>query len=154
MKLIDALLGEHAMLYALFDSVESLAGQATTMSEVQGLASLLNTQVSTHSKLEEELLDPALEPHMGVDGPLAMMNEEHRGIRRALNRIERAKDVKSGVDYIHAAINLVRDHFKKEEVVLFNITQQILSDAEQTELGRRWARARGVDISQAHETND
>lgn len=147
MKLIDALLGEHAMLYALFDSVESLAGQATTMNEVQALASLLSTQVITHSKLEEELLDPALEPHMGVDGPLAMMNEEHRGIRRAFNQIERAKDVKSGVDRIHTAISLVRDHFKKEEVVLFNITQQILSDDEQTTLGRRWAEARGVEIS-------
>jgi len=147
MKLIDALLGEHAMLYALFDSVESLAAQATTMDEVQGLASLLSAQVSSHSQLEEELLDPALEPHMGVDGPLAMMNEEHRGIRRAFEQIERAKDVKSGVERIHAAINLVRDHFKKEEVVLFNITQQILSDEEQMILGMKWARARGVDIS-------
>lgn len=147
MKLIDALFGEHAMLYALFDSVESLAGQATQMNEVQALASLLSTQVSTHSKLEEELLDPALESHMGVDGPLAMMNEEHQGIRCAFKQIERAKDVKSGVDRIHTAISLVRDHFKKEEVVLFNIAQQILSDDEQTTLGRRWAEARGVEIS-------
>ena len=114
MKLIDALLGEHAMLYALFDNVESLAGQATTMSQVQGLATVLSALVSTHSKLEEELLDPALEPHMGIDGPLATMNEEHRGIRRAFKQIEGAQDVKSGIDRIHTALNLIRDHFKKE----------------------------------------
>lgn len=147
MKLIDALLGEHAMLYALFDSVESLAAQATTMHQIQGLASLLNTQVSTHSKLEEELLDPALEPHMGVDGPLAMMNAEHRDIRRAFKQTERARDVKGSIDCLHTALNLVRDHFKKEEVVLFNITQQILSDEEQIALGKIWAKARGVEIS-------
>jgi hemerythrin-like domain-containing protein len=147
MKLIDALLGEHAMLYTLLDSVESLAAQATTMTQIQGLTTLLSTLVSTHSKLEEELLDPALEPHMGVDGPLAMMNAEHRGIRRGFKQIEAAKDVTSAIENIGAVLDLVRDHFKKEEVVLFTITQQILSDEEQIALGRRWARARGVDIN-------
>lgn len=146
-KLTDALLGEHGVFYALFDQIEAAAAGATSVTRVQEATVVLRAVVRSHANLEEELLFPVLEPLMGADGPLAVMRAEHDEIGRALQRIEDMRDPDDASASVSRALNLVRNHFQKEEVVLFNVARQVLDDETQIRLGRAWAEARGVTIA-------
>jgi hemerythrin-like domain-containing protein len=147
LRLTDALLGEHAVLYALFDQIEAVAVATTNLEWVQQATVVLGTVVHSHATLEEELLFPALEPHLGIDGPLAVMRAEHEEFTRALTRIENISDVQEGADCLARALDLLRTHFQKEEGVLFSLARQMLDDEAQIRLGKAWAEARHVTIA-------
>ena len=143
----DALLGEHGVFYALFDQIETVASTAANVAQIQSTAAVLNAVLLSHANLEEALLFPALESHMGKSGPLAVMRDEHDQIELALKQIEDVQEVDEGVGCVARALNLARDHFQKEESVLFSMARQLLDDEAQTRLGEAWAEARRVTIA-------
>ncbi len=147
MKLIDALLGEHGLFYALFDQVETVASTAASVAEIRAATAVLRAVLRSHADLEEALLFPALETHMGKNGPLAVMRDEHDQIKLALQQIEEVQEVDEGVGCLVRALSLARDHFQKEESVLFSMARQLLDDEAQTQLGEAWAETRGVTIA-------
>jgi hemerythrin-like domain-containing protein len=145
--LTDALLGEHGVLYAHFDRIEAVTAAATSLNQIQEATMLLSAVVRSHANLEEELLFPALEAHMGPAGPLAVMRTEHDEIEHAFGQIEAARNLDDGVDRVARALSIVRNHFQKEEEVLFSIARQILDEETQVRLGQAWAEARRVTIA-------
>ncbi len=146
MKLTDALLGEHATFYALFDEIEAMASVAGGLPQIQSATTVLNAVVVAHARIEEELLFPALEERLGPEGPLAVMRHEHTEIDRLLEEIENAEDPADAANRIQQALAFARAHFKKEEVVLFQLTRQVLDDETLTRLGQEWADARQVTL--------
>jgi hemerythrin-like domain-containing protein len=146
-KLTDALLGEHGVFYAFFDQIEAVTATATSVVQIREATVALSAVVLSHANLEEELLFPALETHMGTTGPLAVMRAEHDEIEHALQQIEEAQDLDDGADCVARALSIVRDHFQKEEEVLFSIARQTLDDETQIQLGKAWAEARRVSIA-------
>jgi iron-sulfur cluster repair protein YtfE (RIC family) len=146
-KLTDALLGEHGVFYAFFDRIEAVAAAATNLAQIQGATSVLGAVVQSHAKLEEELLFPALETHMGPAGPLAVMRAEHEGIEDAMRQIQEARELDEGAVLVGRALSIVRSHFQKEEEVLFSMARQMLDEETQIRLGKAWAEARRVTIA-------
>ncbi len=146
-KLTDALLGEHGVIYALFDQIEAVTATATSVAQIQEAMVVLSAVVLSHANLEEELLFPALETHMGTTGPLAVMRTEHDEIEHALRQIEEVGDLDDGADCVARALSIVRNHFQKEEEVLFSIARQTLDEETQIRLGKAWAEARRVTIA-------
>ena len=65
MNILDALLGEHGVLYAEIDYLEGAHPEATTVAAVQASLALLAAGVQSHSRLEDELLFVSLERHLG-----------------------------------------------------------------------------------------
>ncbi len=147
MKLTDALLGEHGVFYAFFDQIEAVTATATSVVQIREATVALAAVVLSHANLEEELLLPALEAHMGTIGPLAVMRAEHDEIENALRQIEEAQDLDDGADCVARALRVLRDHFQKEEEVLFSIARQTLDEETQIRLGKAWAKARRVTIA-------
>ncbi len=147
MKLTDALLGEHGVFYALFDQIEAVTATATSVVQIQQATVALSAVVLSHANLEEELLFPALETHLGTTGPLAVMRTEHDDIKHALRQIEEAQDFDDGANCVARALSILRDHFQKEEEVLFSIARQTLDEETQIRLGKAWAEARRVTIA-------
>ncbi len=147
MKLTDALLGEHGVFYALFDQIETAATAAASVTRVQEITMVLRAVLLSHANLEEDLLFPALEPFMGAEGPLAVMRAEHNEIEQALQQIEDTTDADDAIDSVTQALDFVRDHFRKEEEVLFSAARQMLDDETQIRLGKAWAEARRVTIA-------
>ena len=147
MKLTDALLGEHGVFYALFDQIETAATAAASVTRVQEITMVLRAVLLSHANLEEDLLFPALEPFMGAEGPLAVMRAEHNEIEQVLQQIEDTTDPDAVIDCLTLALDLVRDHFRKEEGVLFSAGGQMLDDETQIRLGKAWAKARGVTVA-------
>ncbi len=144
MKLTDALLGEHGVFYALFDQIESMAATTDAVSRIQGAMALLKALIMSHANIEEELLFPALEVHIGGQGPLEEMSRQHGQIEDALDGIMDARNIEEAADWVHRALTVARDHFNKEEVVLFAMARHLLDEATLNGLGEQWAVKRRV----------
>lgn len=144
MQITQALLGEHGVLYALFEYVEKDLAGMETLAEVQGAGAALTATLGSHARIENEILFPSLEPQLGPGGPIPVMREEHDEIEGALEDIANAASRDAAVSQLRYALQLAREHFAKEEQVLFAMAQEMLDGAELERMGAMWAEARKV----------
>lgn len=146
MKLTDALLGEHAVIYELFDFVRDTITKSDDLTVLRSAITVLERLLVSHAQIEEDLLFPALDPHLGEMGPLTVMRAEHREIHDLLEAVGRAGDVEAVKSIISRLLNVAREHFHKEEQVLFAMARQFLNEEDLTNLGDEWAASRNVII--------
>lgn len=146
MKITDALLGEHALLYALFDHVRDTARDSDDMRDLQAAVTAVEKLLVPHAQIEEDLLFPELEAHLGQMGPLAVMRADHREVDTLIEAAKQATEVAAIKSLIGRLVDLAHTHFQKEERVLFAMAGQCLDEATLTELGDRWAAIRKVTI--------
>ncbi len=146
MKITDALRGEHAVMYELFEYVRETADKSDDIQEIHGAVAALERTLVSHARIEEKLLFPSLEPHLGQAGPLAVMRSEHDGLEDFLTSAIRETDPGALKSVIGQLLELAYDHFHKEEQVLFGMAQQFLDEAKLTELGDEWAASRNVVV--------
>lgn len=147
MNIIDALLGEHAVLYSLFDQLEENAETATALEGLLRAAEPVVSALLAHARLEEELVFPALRQQLGPDGLIAIMSDEHQEIDSLLQAALRTDNLDdASADLIHA-LNLAREHFEKEEQVLFLDARDALAPTLCEDLGTQWAKLRGVSLT-------
>lgn len=109
MKITDGLLGEHALFYSLFDSIETVVQQASTALEIQRAFDAVRDAVLTHAAIEDELLLGDL-----GNGPAVVMRAEHHEIDTLATSISRARTVEEARELAGRLIDLLRDHFHKE----------------------------------------
>jgi hemerythrin-like domain-containing protein len=147
MKLTHALLGEHAVIYDLFDYLRDTILQSDEVRELHGAVAVVERLLVSHARIEEDLLFARLEPHLGPMGPLAMMRDEHREIEDLLEAARRESDIAAIKSAIGQLLDLTHDHFQKEETVLFPMARQHLDEAKLTELGDEWAARRNVTVN-------
>lgn len=146
MKLTDALLGEHGVFYAMFDSLEQAAAVARTPKEISAATEVVGVALLSHSAIEDELLFPALERVAGKLPPVEVMRHQHQEIERLAVAIGTAPDVEAARRAVRALLDVTREHFMKEEAVLFPMAAQAIDDATFEQLGVRWASMRSVRI--------
>lgn len=144
MRITEALLGEHAVFYAQFDHLEQTVPTAPTLGRIQGQATLLAAALASHAGLEEELLFSNLEPHLGPAGPLAVMRIEHDQIETLLNQVPEARDIGQAQRLLLQVVQVARNHFAKEEQILFPLAEQVLGGSKLAELATQWAGRRGL----------
>ncbi len=147
MKLTDALLGEHAVIYDLFAYVRDRIGNTGDLGDIQAAVSVLDRLLVNHAEVEEALLFPNLEPHLGQAGPLAMMRAEHEGIIELLGAAKGETDVDALKTIIGQLLDLSYGHFEKEEGALFPMARQFLDEETLTALGDQWAESRKVNAN-------
>ncbi len=143
MRITDALLGEHAVLYALFDLAESRLDAGIDAVELKHLGQALAAALGSHARVEEDIFFPALEARIGPHGPLAVMRAEHEEIDATVEAIARGD---GDAQRLRSLIALARNHFNKEEHVLFPMAQQAIEAGTLEELAGRWATARKVAL--------
>ena len=148
MKITEFLLGEHGVFYALFNRLEQALSDTESRDVVQELAALLDAALASHARLEDELLFAALEPRIGPMGPLAVMRMEHDQIERLLGWAQERPDVASARRQCEDAVRVAREHFAKEEQVLFPLAEQVLSAEQLADLAVQWTGRRGVTLQQ------
>jgi hemerythrin-like domain-containing protein len=146
MKITDALYGEHGMFYPIFDYFESVMQSGPELSDFKAMTSVLGKMVVTHAGIEEEILFPALDKHLGEAGPLSVMRREHTEIDAYLDSALSADTSEEAVGHVRNMIGLMREHFAKEERVLFVITQKVLDEKEQEDIAEKWSELRGVGV--------
>jgi hemerythrin-like domain-containing protein len=109
-----------------------------------------------HHLKEEKILFPALEergiPREG--GPIGMMLVEHEEGRAYVREMARALDggsdpeMRSAIlaENASAYLRLLREHIRKEDEVLFQMTDDVLSPDEQREMAEEFAKHEAEEI--------
>jgi hemerythrin-like domain-containing protein len=140
----EVLSAEHRVIETVLGALEKLAGdgeRAARADWAKAIDFLRNFADKCHHLKEEYLLFPALEargiPREG--GPIGMMLAEHeegRGYVRAMAAALEAGERQILRDKATAYVRLLREHILKEDEVLFQMADGVLSPGEQQKLLR------------------
>ncbi|MGD2115971.1 MAG: hemerythrin domain-containing protein [Acidobacteriota bacterium] len=144
----DALRGEHAVIYRLLSHVESACDDGD-LDRTRTLAGELEAALEAHARIEDELLFRDLDGVLPPQGPLAVMRAEHEQIEGLLASFPDLSDAGEACRRVRRLTAVARDHFAKEEQVLFPMAERMLPPARLRELGERWAAECGVAIPAA-----
>jgi iron-sulfur cluster repair protein YtfE (RIC family) len=143
LKITDGLLGEHALFYPLFDRAAALVAESGTLTEVIQVLALLTPAILSHAEIEDELLFPELERAGIGEMPVRVMRSEHEDIDALIQRVRRARAHAEARETFLELLELLEDHFRKEETVLFPMSRK-LGDDTLERLGCEWERRRGL----------
>ena len=121
MQILDDLRRDHARLRA------EMIALTTTTSTPERLARF-SADLQAHARREDDQVFVPLEKFLPADhGPLAVMRAEHEEIERRLARLDGADPGEPEVRAEFARLAAVaRDHFRKEEEVLFAFAERLL----------------------------
>src|SRR3990170_8198790 len=142
MRITDAFVGEHAVLYPQLAVVELAAVRYAKVEEAQAHAALLAGALASHAALEEEILFVEMDPLAEAEEHLALMREEHRDIEGSIDRAAQTPDLGEARDLLLHVIDVARPHFAKEEDVLFPMAEQAFPEETLLRLGSEWASRR------------
>jgi hemerythrin-like domain-containing protein len=145
MKITDVLRAEHAVFHNLFDHIEVTVPRLKTLGEVKALAAVVEKLHEPHAKTEDDLFMEPLEHCFDQIGQNETFHEEHRQIELALARTHQAKTMKAAKGILLGAIAACREHFDKEERIVFPMAERILKAKTLSELGEAWLRRREVE---------
>ena len=144
MKITDAFIAEHAVLYAQLDHLEHAVPAAKTAGEIKAMAGLLDAALRTHAALEDELLFNGLEPGFDQMGKLEKIQHEHAAICHGLELVRQARTKKDAQKYLRNVVHLARKEFDLEDRLIFRMAEELLREETLHKLGKAWARHRGV----------
>ena len=142
MKITDVLRAEHAVFHNLFDHIEAAAPGLKTLAEVKALAAVVQAVHDPHAKTEDDLFMEPLEHCFDQIGQNETFHEEHRQIEETLARARQAKTVKEAKQILLSAMAASREHFDKEERIVFPMAERVLKAKTLSELGKAWLRRR------------
>ncbi len=144
MKITDALRAEHIVFHNLFDHIEKCIPILKNLHAVQAVTTVLEGVLKDHGTVENDLLLEPLETSLGHIGHLENFHDEHEAIDLALRNIGSCRSLKKGKALLLHAVCLSRQHFDKEERVVFPLIEKQLKAKTLSALGARWAQQRGV----------
>ena len=89
------------------------------------------------------LLFVAMEGPLGPNGgPLAVMREEHDEVEATLVRLTEVTDAQQATELAAHLSEVAREHFAKEERMVFPMAEQLLGEETLLDLGAQWAAQR------------
>lgn len=145
MNIVDALLGEHGVLYAEIDYLEGTLGDAQAVADVQASLAFLAAGIQSHSHLEDELLFESVERHLGAEnGVVRSMRRMHADIDATFEWLQEATDLDTAREIASSAAALAREHFSAEGEVCFPLAEDTVPRDRLLRLGETWAERRGL----------
>ncbi len=138
MKITEALLAEHLVFHHMFDHIEATAPKLKTLAEVKSLAALMERMLKAHSDTEDELFLGPLEHCFEQIGQRDAFVEEHHEMDGNLQLVQQASRLKDAQQRLLAAVAHSRQHFDREERVVFPLAEQVLKETTLMELGQVW----------------
>lgn len=144
MKITDAFIAEHAVIYAQLDYLETAIPAARTLGELKVMAGLLEAALKPHAEAEDELLFDGLKPGLDQMGKLEKVQHEHAAICDGLTFVKLARTKKEAQRRLLAVVHLTRKEFDLEDRVLFKLAEELLHEPTLQRLGKSWARKRLV----------
>jgi len=142
MKITEILMAEHAVFHNLFDHIEAVVPGLKTLAEVKSLSMVVEKLHAPHAKTEDDLFMEPLEHCFEQIGQNETFHGEHRQIEEALARVQSARTLKDAKKILLAAIAASRDHFDKEERIVFPMAEEVLKSETLAELGEQWLKRR------------
>jgi iron-sulfur cluster repair protein YtfE (RIC family) len=138
-------------LHGLHSICSKIASEGNTKEYFLQLKPAVETfflELEPHSQREEEVLFKMMEAYIGKDmGPIAVMEYEHDQAKFLIGSF-RTKTADSSIELddatmkeysrlINNAVQILVDHFAKEENILFPMAEKMLTDEEKIELAQK-----------------
>ncbi len=142
MKITEALFAEHLVFHNMFDYIEASVPQLKTLAEVKSLARLMESLLKAHSDTEDELFLGPLDHCFEQMGQRDAFLEEHKEIDESLKNLRQVKDLRKARQLLLAAVTYSREHFDKEERIVFPLAERVLKHKTLTALGQSWVEQR------------
>jgi hemerythrin-like domain-containing protein len=142
MKITEALLAEHLVFHSMFDHIETTAPKLKTLAEVRSIAGMMESLLKAHSDTEDELFIGPLEHCFEQMGQRDAFLQEHQEIDDSLKSLREARQLKQARQLLLAAVAYSREHFDKEERIVFPLAERVLNNKTLEALGRRWMEQR------------
>jgi hemerythrin-like domain-containing protein len=146
MKITEALLAEHVVFHNLFDHLEKAAPRFKTIDEVKLAGAMLETLMRAHSETEDELFIDPLESYLAQIGQNETFHEEHEQIDRELVEVQKARTLASARKSLLTVVESSRQHFDKEERIVFPMAEKVFKPKTLLELGESWKRWREAKL--------
>lgn len=144
MNIVDALIGEHAVIRALLSTVAPRK-DCKTREEIHFMVSVVQAVLCGHAAIEDEILFDRLSDYPAArNSVLEAMRKEHREIYDTLNALSDVGPDDFACRFA-AFRSLVEDHFAIEERVLFRITANAIPQAQLEDAALQYARRRGLE---------
>lgn len=148
MKITEGLLGEHALCYSLFEHVESIAEEAETLAELIATERVLSSAVTSHAAVENDILFPALLARLDIADQLEVLRADHKEIELLGGSVRESMTLEEAREVLLRMVEALREHFHREDHVLFPLCERMLRPEELMELGQRWAERRRLVFPQ------
>jgi len=141
MKCIDVIIQDHATIRTGLDILDMMLtameeGGRIEIADAVRMVSFLHVFADEYNQtLEENILFPLLLRATPDDNPLLEMILEHAEQRRLLSYIDDALKSKRAMDFVRMSrrlAQLLRNHFKEEDIILCDLAQRSLSSDEDT----------------------
>jgi len=142
MKITEILMAEHAVFHNLFDHIEATVPGLKTVGEVKSLAAIMSKLTGPHSRTEDELFIEPLEHCFDHLGQKETFHDEHELIEQTMEKVQATRDLKTAKKLLLGAVAASRNHFDKEERIVFPMAERILKAKTLTELGAQWLKQR------------
>lgn len=142
MKITDALLAEHVVFHNLFDYVERVTPKLRTLGEVRALAGLIGAMQESHGQIEDELVMEPLGHCLDNLGQNEAIHAEHQHIETVLAQVSSCRELRKAKKLLHNAVVVSRQHFDREERVIFPLAEKWLKAKTLQTLGTEWVARR------------
>jgi hemerythrin-like domain-containing protein len=146
MKITNILVAEHAVFHNLFDHIEKTLPRLKTLAEVKSLAATLDALMRPHASTEDDLLVGPLEHCLEQIGQSETFHEEHEEIDARLAEVQKARGPKQARDLLLRAVLRSREHFDKEERIVFPLAERLLKAKTLSGLGDEWVKRRDTAL--------
>jgi hypothetical protein len=131
----ETLLSEHALLCSLFDEVDRLGPDVRTLPEVRLLSRLIEGVLARHADLEQDLAYAALDQALAEKGELKRLYQDHQEIDAHLHGAAVATEFAAAVRLLKAGLKASREHFLREERLVFPLFEKLLGRTALEALG-------------------
>lgn len=138
MKITEALLAEHVVFHNLFDYLERTTPRLRTLPEIRALAGLLDAMLRAHGETEDKLVMEPLDHCLDQFGQNEVIHAEHDHIEAVLGQVRSCRDLKQAKKLLLTAVLVSRQHFDREERVIFPLAEKWLKAKTLTDLGKSW----------------
>jgi hemerythrin-like domain-containing protein len=146
MKITEILVAEHVVFHNLFDHIEKTLPRLKTLAEVKSLAATLDALMRPHAGTEDDLLMGQLEHCLEQLGQSETFHEEHEQIDAQLAEVQKARGPKQARDLLLRAVSRSREHFDKEERIVFPMAERVLKAKTLSDLGKQWMKRREAKL--------
>jgi len=134
-SITETLVADHAVFIGVFDWIKRTLPRLTTLEEAKMLAGLVEALLRDHGDVETDLAFIALDHALYDKGRLHRLHEDHEEIDDRLKRVQAATNLSDARRLLRLALLASRQHFRREERIIFPLIEKELQEETLTKLG-------------------
>lgn len=138
------LIMEHAVFCDVFDQIERILAGTKSADEVKALASVVEGLLVSHAETETNLAYSALDHALADKGSLDRLHQDHHEIDNQFQRIHRTTNPAEAQRLLKKALLATREHFQREEKIIFPVLEKTLQPDTLRSLGGKWMESHSV----------